>query len=138
MLFPIFMAALIPQSRMYLGAHSTNQVVMGLLLGLAVQVTYRYMLHAAIYEWIHGMILDKSYDRLAKLLFINLCLNILSMLIYERQISNPFPAYYLNNLKIMCPEITEITKQRFLIKNFAPAFMINIVFGILAGIWASS
>lgn len=138
MILPIVMAGLIPQSRMYLGAHSTNQVVMGLLLGLSIQVIYRYVLHAAIYDWIHGMILDKSYDRLAKLLLINVCLAILSMLIYERQISHPFPQYYLNNLKIMCPEITEITKTRFLIKNFAPASMINVVFGLLAGIWASS
>jgi membrane-associated phospholipid phosphatase len=38
------MAALVMLSRMYLGAHSADQIVFGGLLGLALLVIYKYKL----------------------------------------------------------------------------------------------
>jgi len=52
----VAMAVLIPISRMYLGAHSANQVVMGLLLGLIFCVLYHYFFQRILYNYFWKLI----------------------------------------------------------------------------------
>jgi membrane-associated phospholipid phosphatase len=82
MIIPIFMGLLIPQSRMYLGAHSSNQVIMGLLIGLCMLVLYRVYLQAKIYHIIHSLLRRKSLEDLLMLVFANISLLILALMVY--------------------------------------------------------
>ena len=50
-LFLVGIGILVPVSRMYLGSHSANQVVMGLTLGLTFAVLYRYIFQKFLYEF---------------------------------------------------------------------------------------
>ena len=42
LMIPLFTVFLVPFSRLYLGAHNINQVILGLLIGLSSLVAYRY------------------------------------------------------------------------------------------------
>ena len=137
MLVPCTMAVLIPQSRMYLGAHSSNQVILGLLLGLCMQVLYRYYLQAKVYDIVHALVRRKTIEHLLMLVAANISLLIIALVIYERQLKHPFHQQYLTYLEIACPEVGKVTMTRFLNSNFSPSSMINIVFGMLFGILLS-
>ncbi|MBS1889744.1 MAG: phosphatase PAP2 family protein [Actinobacteria bacterium] len=82
MAVPCTMAILIPQSRMYLGAHSLNQVILGLLLGLCMQVLYRYYLQAKIYELVNLLVLRKTWENLLLLAAANISLLIIALMVY--------------------------------------------------------
>lgn len=137
MAVPCTMAVLIPQSRMYLGAHSSNQVILGLVLGLCMQVLYRYSLQRKIYDLINSLVVRKSLETLLLLIAANISLNIIALWVYERQIKYPFPLQYLNFMEISCPEVGSVTRTQFLIHNFSSSSMINIVFGMLFGVFCS-
>ena len=59
-LFPLVAIVLVPISRMYLGAHSGNQVLMGLTFGLGMCVLYRYVFQRWLY-WLYEKLLSKIY-----------------------------------------------------------------------------
>lgn len=71
LVFPVVAAVLVPLSRMYLGAHSGNEIMMGLTFGLAMCVLYRFKLQEVLYRLI-GLI-DNSKYRLRIMVVTAIC-----------------------------------------------------------------
>lgn len=138
MLLPIAMGVLVPQSRMYLGAHSSNQVILGLLLGIGWQVIYRYFLFKKLYQLVNYLILNKNVGVLLGLIAVNLTFLAIPLTIYQQHLSDPFPESYLSTLSKQCPSLHTVpTPLSLMSRNFLSTTIINIVFGMLMGIWLS-
>lgn len=67
---------------MYLGAHSANQVSLGLLIGFAFLVIYKYGLQAKIYDLFNSLIRRKSLGSLLIICFIYLVCFLLPLISY--------------------------------------------------------
>ena len=52
----IVMGAVEPLSRMYLGAHSANQVLFGLVLGFLFLVAYKYVYQKGLYKFFWNLL----------------------------------------------------------------------------------
>lgn len=49
-IFLIFLSVAVPLSRVYLGAHSVNQVIFGLFLGISSMVLYKFIFQKLLYR----------------------------------------------------------------------------------------
>lgn len=82
-----FMAVGVVISRMYLGAHSLDQVVYGTLIGLAFLVIYKYWLQAFLYQTLKELLNQNK----KKLYFIITTILTLIFIII------PYICYHLNS-----------------------------------------
>jgi hypothetical protein len=138
MVLPVLMGVLVPLSRLYLGAHSSNQVILGLLLGIGWQVIYRYYLMKKLYDLFNYLIANKNTTHLILIFVINILLLAIPLVIYQYHLPDPFPQQYLNNLSKQCPKLHSIpTATHVMEKNFLSTTIINVVFGILIGVWTT-
>ena len=55
-IFLFSITLMIPVSRMYLGVHSANQILIGLTLGFIFLVAYRYVYQKALYNFFWGLL----------------------------------------------------------------------------------
>lgn len=123
-------------SRMYLGAHSADQVLLGLLLGFGWLVLYRYGLQASIYKFINHLIRYKSNISLAFLCLAHFICFIIPIIGYEVRTRNLSVNVY--GITIGCPEKAGlVTGLSILTKNFISCSIVNIIFGMLFAVWAS-
>ena len=51
---------MVPLSRMYLGVHSANQILIGLALGLIFLVAYRYVYQKALYRFFWDLLVTRK------------------------------------------------------------------------------
>lgn len=76
---PFLMAVFVPLSRMYLGAHSYNQVLQGVVNSFAFLVLYRYALHDMIRDLINSFL--NTTKRIKNFFGITIILNSLMFLL---------------------------------------------------------
>jgi hypothetical protein len=74
---------LTPVSRMYLGAHSGNQILMGLTNGMCMAVIYRYFLQNWMYKLLQNMNKQKKRLHIAILALANIIAFIIPIIIFN-------------------------------------------------------
>lgn len=85
-IFLLAIFILVPFSRMYLGAHSGNQVFFGLLMGISMTVLYRFSIQKHLYNLFQYLI-RKSVDSgklkaFVLILFTQILIVVIPMIIY--------------------------------------------------------
>ena len=65
------MGLMVPLSRMYLGVHSANQILIGLALGMIFLVAYRYVYQKALYRFFWDLLVTKKNQ--LKIVLILIC-----------------------------------------------------------------
>jgi membrane-associated phospholipid phosphatase len=133
----LLIAIMTPFSRMYLGAHSANQVTLGLLIGFAFLVIYKYGLQRKIYGLFNSLIRRKTAMSLIIICFLHLVCFMIPLLSYEYKVQNPNTHLMLDGLSISCPRHPEYSGLRILTSNFVKCSVISFIFGMLVAVWAS-
>lgn len=132
----LLIAVLTPVSRLYLGAHSADQVLLGLLLGFGWLVIYKYGLQAAIYALFNRLIVRKSLRSLLLVCCANLLCLLLPLLGYQYKVQHLDVKVY--GLAVGCPhQAKPMTGLSILTQNLGSCAIINVVFGVLVAVWAS-
>ena len=67
-------AAFIPLSRLYLGVHSVDQILCGLVMSFAFLVTYRYFFQKQLFRFFNACAFGK---KIGLLLFLTIVLNLI-------------------------------------------------------------
>lgn len=136
-LFPLVAIVLVPISRMYLGAHSGNQVLMGLTFGLGMCVLYRYVFQRWLY-WLFERLLNKHYKVCTMLWLIPvnlLCIAAPLIVFGIDSNSREVPQQYMDMLSSKCNKTyTSLSVQG---GQLVTSAIINIVFGAMFGIGCS-
>ena len=103
---PLLTILVVPFSRLYLGAHNVNQVVLGLLLGLSTLVAWRYSYERKIKTLILEFRLKSREPlirkKLVKLGVIQAITAITPLLIYQYKPFALFPTDVLKNIEQEC------------------------------------
>jgi len=101
----LFISIMVMISRMYLGAHSLDQIVFGGLLGLAFLVYYKFFLQELLYETVINILNGKHRKFYAivttVIFFVFLSIPIIAYII-ESTSRPPVDATYINNIAIGC------------------------------------
>ena len=133
--YQLALFALVPFSRVYLGAHSGNQVFFGFLMGSAMVVLYRFGLEAQFYRLYH-YILDKSWQpkkhlTLVKILCVHFVFVVVPPLIYGFAPTEDFE--YIQILNNKCPHriTTSIGLNGGILMT---SILISLVFGMVYGL----
>jgi hypothetical protein len=136
-LFPVVVAVLVPLSRMYLGAHSGNEVLMGLTLGFGMCVLYRLLLQRKLYR-VFELLLDKYWRRATMIwagLFNILCIAAPLIIFGLSSTNRPVPDEYIAMLSNKCNHTyTSLGLQG---TQLVSGGIINVVFGAMIGIGVS-
>lgn len=94
---------MVPLSRMYLGVHSANQIIFGLVLGLIFLILYKYVYQRYLYVLYWNLLL--KHHKLRKLAIaivahvLSLCIPIL---FHHINRDRPVPALDVENLNKKC------------------------------------
>lgn len=122
---------------MYLGAHSGNQVMMGLTLGLGMCLLYRYVFCRLLYKLYNALIARRvNWILLGVLAVFNLLLFAAPIIIYAVMSKfNPVDQVYIDTLNAKCNKsYTGLDIQG---NQFVTGAIIQILFGMLFGVaWA--
>lgn len=125
-------------SRMYLGAHSLDQIVFGGLLGLAFLVYYKFFLQELLYETVIN-ILNGKHKKFyfivnTIIFFIFMTIPIITYIIASTS-RPPVDSLYLTNITYGCNAVN-VTSEFLLVKNFKATalgfFGIGTFYGLLA------
>lgn len=127
----------VPVSRLYLGAHSTNQVLLGMLIELAFLVIYRYKMQEVLYNLLNKLIRRKHASQIVYILLVYLLVLIVPYVAYQIRARNPTGQPFIGNMLIGCPKSKTRTGLQMLTQTFSVAGFVGIVFGILVGIFLS-
>jgi membrane-associated phospholipid phosphatase len=135
LLIPLTLSLIVPISRMYLGAHSANQVLQGVLNSFALLVIYRYGMHDFIRDWINCFLKQSRRFRnyLEYSIVANIILLILPMLGYAYNRMYKLPANEIQNIIDKCTisgDVTEKIDEKLLMMSC----LIQMGFGLLYGI----
>jgi hypothetical protein len=135
MLIPLSTSFIVPLSRMYLGAHSANQVLQGVVNGFAMLVIYRYWLHDYIRKWVNSLLHFYELKRrtaLIKTIIVNIIVIIFPMLCYAYNAAYELPASEVANIIAKCgtpdKKILQIDE-----KLMQTSCAINFAFGLIYG-----
>ena len=85
--------ALIPLSRMYLGLHSADQILVGLTMSFCFLVSYRFLMQKLLFQYAFSCAFGKKYRIIPKPLHIS---RILSYLEQNETISSITGSLYLS------------------------------------------
>ena len=128
-------AALVMISRMYLGAHSLDQIVLGGLLGLAFLIYYKYFLRELLYQAIQNILNNrhKQFYFIVNTIFFIIFL-VLPIIVYEisSQSLPPVNSTYLNNIQIGCGKT--VTSNYLLEKGLKGNILGFIAIGLMYGL----
>ena len=131
----LIISALVMVSRMYLGAHSLDQIVFGGMLGLCFLIYYRYFLQELLYNSVINML----NNRHKQLYFIaNTVIFIIFMtlpiVVYAINLSSrpPVDAVLLKNIDIVCGQV--VTSDYLLEKNLKGNVLGFVSVGLFYGL----
>jgi membrane-associated phospholipid phosphatase len=135
LLIPVILALIVPLSRMYLGAHSANQVLQGIVNCFAMLVIYRYGMHNFIRDWVNCFLkLSKRFKHyLECTILAHVVILIIPMLCYVYNRTYTLPAHEIQNIIDKCNvsgEVTEKIDEKLMLMSC----LIHLVFGLLYGI----
>ena len=137
-LFLVLTSVLMPLSRMYLGMHSADQVVTGLLYSFIAVVLYRYHIQEKIYNLV-AMTLKghkKGFIFILTTLAFLLCLSI-PIILYETNLHNrSFNQTHLNNLNKACSTNVDIFHME--LHAGVDSSLVSLSFGLIYGLLLSS
>ena len=103
-LFPVVAGVLVPISRMFLGAHAGNEVVMGVTIGVIMCVLYRLKFQ----EWIYKLYFKLDGKKInlwgvIGLASVNFAVLVAPIIIHSvNVVHRPLDATYLANLNLAC------------------------------------
>ena len=122
-------------SRMYLGAHSLDQIVFGGLLGLCFLIYYKFFLQELLYQAVVNIFnkqMKTFYFTLNTIIF--LIFLTLPIVVYIISSNNrpPVDGVYLNNITIGCGKI--VTSEYLLQKNLKSTSLGFIAIGLFYGL----
>jgi hypothetical protein len=129
------LCALVPISRMYLGVHSANQILFGLVLGMIFLVLYKFVYQKLLFVLYWNMLI--THHRLRKLLktfffhVLSLVLPIVFYLVNEK--SRPVPPNDLQNLNDHCGTVLagNDLQARMLTSCAIASFCFGIFYGFV-------
>lgn len=111
----IVIAALVMVSRMYLGAHSLDQIVFGGFLGMAFLVYYKFFLQELLYQTITNILTNhnkKFYFLLNTIIMIIFLLLPILVYVLGETSRPPIDATVLANIEVGCGKV--LTSQYLL------------------------
>lgn len=131
---PVIIAFIVPVSRMYLGAHSANQVVQGVVNSFALLVIYRFGLHDFLRDWIYCFLkLSKKYKHyFKKTVILNVAITIFPLLCYGFNHLYTLPQDQVQNIMNKCNlkgDVAEKIDEKLLLMSSA----VQLAFGLLYG-----
>ena len=103
-IFLFMFGALIPLSRMYLGLHSTDQILVGLCLSFCFTVLYRFFVQKLLFHYVYECAFGKRYKDSIRIMtvFLNLAL-----------FAVPIILYFVNTTESpISPEIVNVMNKR--------------------------
>ena len=132
----MFLSIMVMISRMYLGAHSLDQIVFGGMLGFAFLIYYKFFLQEVIYEAVTNILngRHKQFYFIINtiLFFVFLAIPIISYILASNNRPSVDQAY-LNNIAIGCSG-QNVTSEYLLVKNFKGTSLGFIGIGIFYGL----
>jgi hypothetical protein len=128
----------VPISRLYLGAQSSNQVVLGMILELSFLFLYRYKLHEIIYNGLNNLIRRKNIGQLILIIFVYVLVLFIPLAVYQLRMPNPTGQTFRDNMLIGCPKSKTRTGLQMLTKTFEGCGLISLIFGFALAIWISN
>jgi hypothetical protein len=136
MIAPLILLGLVPVSRMYLGAHSANQVMQGLLNGLGFLVLYRYVIRELLSQYLSSFL--KRTHTLAIIsgtIITHILCIIVPMITYKIKVSYSISLDDVSNIVHNCktPEssIKSLNSSLLLMASLA-----NLMFGFVYGLYS--
>jgi membrane-associated phospholipid phosphatase len=134
----VFVWVSVPFSRLYLGAHSSNQVILGLLIGLAWLVVYKFSLQKGIYDIFNGLIRRKHLWQITSILAAYFVTIMIPIFAYEFKLRNlTTTERFISNMMVGCPYTKANTAIKVLNGTFATCGIASLIFGLLVGVWSS-
>jgi len=132
---PVMLAVIVPLSRMYLGAHSANQVLQGVLNSFALLVIYRFGLHGFLKDWVNCFLkLSKKYNNyLQKTVLVHIAVTIFPLLCYAYNSSYDLPNNQIQNIIYKCGVKGNVS-EKIDDKLLMMASIAQMGFGLLYGI----
>jgi hypothetical protein len=131
----LIVAGLVMMSRMYLGAHSLDQIVFGGMLGLSFLIYYKYFLQDLLFKTIINILNDrhKKFYFIINTLFAIIFLTI-PIVVYVMSVQNkpPVETLYINNIKAGCNKV--VTSSYLLTKNLMGNILGFIAVGMFYGL----
>jgi hypothetical protein len=129
----IILGFIVPISRMYLGVHSANQIIIGMTIGVIFLTMYRFKLQETLYN-LYCTFLTKSTN-LFYLFFVvlsQLICTAIPIIVFQINIDNrPMEIRDLENLNLACG--TSLTGLQVQGKMLTSCSIIGLVFGIIYG-----
>lgn len=143
---------MVPISRMYLGVHSANQILFGLLLGQIFLILYKYFYQRYLYYLYWGLLMKhKKWKKLGISIFIHIIGLILPIVFYTINVSQrPISQSDIDNLNKKCEiNTTGLDTQGHMLTSCShQSFFFGILYGFvllmdtpgyrkyLLGLWA--
>ena len=95
---------MIPVSRMYLGVHSANQIMIGLTVGLIFVTAYRYVYQKALYRFFWDLLVKtKNTLRIALIVICNVVVVIIPIIFFIiNSTERPMEKKDIDNLNKRC------------------------------------
>lgn len=83
-IFLVLLWVLIPISRMYLGSHSANQVLFGIVVGLCFLIIFKYVFQKLLYDLCWGFLTKSSVQkrRLLTVVLVNILCFIIPIIFF--------------------------------------------------------
>lgn len=75
---------MIPVSRMYLGVHSANQILIGLAYGFIFLIAYRYFYQKVLYNFFWDLLVrTKNKIQIAIIILLNIIVIVIPIIFYQ-------------------------------------------------------
>ena len=126
LIISFLLVILVPISRMYLGAHSLNQVLEGLVLGACSSLLFRLGLK----DMLHRFLVEFNHKKIWKVMIISL--HILILIPFLMHMDEELPEKQLENIHEKCLKSINEPRlnQLMLVLN---ALMVNVLTGVAMG-----
>ena len=95
---------MIPVSRMYLGVHSANQILIGLTMGFIFLVAYRYIYQKVLYKFFWNLlVIKKDHLRLVLIILLHIIVIVIPIIFFSiNSAERPMLKKDLDNLNKRC------------------------------------
>lgn len=132
---PVLLAFIVPLSRMYLGAHSANQVLQGVVNSFALLVVYRFGLHDFLRDWVNCFLkLTNKYKHyLRNTIIVHIIMTIIPLFCYFYNHLYRLPENQVRNIVEKCGHTGDVA-DRIDEKLLMMASAAQMGFGLLYGI----
>lgn len=135
----VLSAIIAPFSRLYLGVHAGDQLLIGLFMSFSMLVLYRFGIQKGLFVYTNAC-LKKSRKKILLVIltvFAHACIAIVPIIIFQVNVdSRPIDAEMLSYLNSICDKTTtfyELEKDHMLLGSIGSA-----IFGIIYGLLVAS